>query len=318
MDNTVISSSPHVRSGASVSRIMLDVVIALIPAAIAAVYYFKWNAVIPIVIAVGTAVVTEALIQLLTKKKVTVTDWSAVITGLLVAFNLPPTSIEQWYLPFIGSMFAIAIVKQVFGGLGHNFMNPAAAARVFLVTSFGVQMTAWVNPAAVDAVSNATPLAIIKGLSTDPLPSVTNMLIGNHGGCLGETCAIALIIGGIYLLVRKVITWHVPVMFIGTVGILTFVFGPDGLFTGNVVYHLLGGGLLLGSIYMATDYVTSPVSPVGKIIMGVGCGVIVVVIRLLGGMAEGVAFSIILMNVVTPLIDRWTRPRIYGEVKKSA
>ena len=315
MDNMIITSSPHVRSNASVSRIMLDVVIALVPAAVAAVYYFKFQAALIIAIAVATAVVTEAFIQWLLKRPVTVGDWSAVITGLLVAFNLPPTA--PWYIPFIGSIFAIVIVKQVFGGLGHNFMNPAAAARVFLVASFGQQMTNWFNPA-VDAVSNATPLAIVKGLSTDPLPPVTDMLLGNHGGCLGETCAIALLLGGVYLLARRVITWHIPVAFIGTVGVLTFVFGPDGLFTGNVVYHLLGGGLLLGAVFMATDYVTSPVTSKGRLIMGFGCGVIVVVIRLLGGMSEGVAFSIILMNVATPLIDRWTRPRIYGEVKPNA
>ena len=315
MDNQIISSSPHVRANASVSRIMLDVVIALLPAAIAAVYFFKWQAALIIVIAVATAVVTEAFIQWLWKRPVTVGDWSAVITGLLVAFNVPPTA--PWFIPVIGSMFAIAIVKQVFGGLGHNFMNPAAAARVFLMAAFPGIMSNWLNPAA-DAISNATPLAIVKGLSADPLPSIGNMLLGNHGGCLGETCAIALLIGGIYLLVRGVITWHIPVAFIGTVGVLTFVFGPDGLFTGNVVYHLLGGGLLLGAIFMATDYVTSPVTSKGKLIMGFGCGAIVTVIRLLGGMAEGVAFSIILMNIATPMIDRMTRPRIYGEVKKNA
>jgi len=314
MENTILSSSPHIRHEATTARIMLDVVIALIPAGVAGVIFFGLNAAITIVLAVAAAVLTEALIQLATKKKVTVNDWSAVVTGLIVAYNITPTA--PWYLPVLGSVFAIAIVKQVFGGLGHNFMNPAAAARVFLVTAFGVQMTNW--PVVADAVSNATPLAILKGLSTDPLPSVTNMLIGNHGGCIGETCAIALVLGGVYLLVRRVITWHIPVAFIGTVGILTFVFGPEGLFTGNVVYHLLGGGLLLGAIFMATDYVTSPVTKKGKIIMGVGCGAIVTVIRLLGGMAEGVAFSIILMNIATPMIDRFTRPRIYGEVKKSA
>lgn len=314
MENTILSSSPHIRHEATTARIMLDVVIALIPAGVAGVIFFGLNAAITIVLAVAAAVLTEALIQLATKKKVTVNDWSAVVTGLIVAYNI--TSTAPWYLPVLGSVFAIAIVKQVFGGLGHNFMNPAAAARVFLVTAFGVQMTNW--PVVADAVSNATPLAILKGLSTDPLPSVTNMLIGNHGGCIGETCAIALVLGGVYLLVRRVITWHIPVAFIGTVGILTFVFGPEGLFTGNVVYHLLGGGLLLGAIFMATDYVTSPVTNKGKIIMGVGCGAIVTVIRLLGGMAEGVAFSIILMNIATPMIDRFTRPRIYGEVKKSA
>jgi electron transport complex protein RnfD len=314
MENTILSSSPHIRHEAATARIMLDVVIALVPAGVAGVITFGLNAAITIALAVAAAVLTEALIQLATKKKVTVNDWSAAVTGLIVAYNITPTA--PWYLPVLGSVFAIAIVKQVFGGLGHNFMNPAAAARVFLATAFSVQMTNW--PVVADAVSNATPLAILKGFSTDPLPSVTNMLTGNHGGCIGETCAAALILGGVYLLVRRVITWHIPVAFIGTVGILTFVFGPEGLFTGNVVYHLLGGGLLLGSIFMATDYVTSPVSPKGRIIMGVGCGAIVTVIRLLGGMAEGVAFSIILMNIATPMIDRFTRPRIYGEVKDNA
>ncbi len=316
MENTIISSSPHIREKDTVSGIMRDVIIALMPAVVAAIFYFRMNAAIIILLAVGSAVITEALIQKLTKQKVTINDLSAALTGLIIALNITPTA--PWYIPVIGSMFAVAIVKQVFGGLGHNFMNPAVAARIFLTTAFGVQMTTWINPVTVDAVSTATPLAIIKGTATGDLPSVVNMLIGNHGGCLGETCSIALLLGGVYLLIRKVISWHIPVSFIGTVALLTFVFGPDGLFTGNVVYHVLGGGLLLGAIFMATDYVTSPVSQKGKIIMGVGCGLIVVIIRLLGGMAEGVMFSIALMNLVVPIIDRVTKPKIYGEVKKDA
>ncbi len=312
MENTILSSSPHIRHEATTARIMMDVVIALVPAGIAGVIFFGLNAAITIALAVAAAVLTVALIQLATKKKVTVNDWSAAVTGLIVAYNITPTA--PWYLPVLGSVFAIGIVKQVFGGLGHNFMNPAAAARVFLATAFSVQMTNW--PVVADAVSNATPLAILKGFSTDPLPSVTNMLIGNHGGCIGETCAAALILGGVYLLVRRVITWHIPVAFIGTVGILTFVFGPEGLFTGNVVYHLLGGGLLLGSIFMATDYVTSPITRKGQMIYGLGCGFFTFLFRYFGSMPEAVSVSILLMNILAPTIDRYIIPRKFGDTRE--
>lgn len=315
-EQLVVSSSPHVRSESSVSGIMLDVVIALVPAVIAAAIFFGIRALFIIGISIATAVFTEALIQYLMKKPVTINDWSAVVTGLLLAFNLPPTA--PWWLVVIGSAFAIAIVKQLFGGLGYNFLNPALAARAFLLASWPVRMTAWVQPGA-DAVTTATPLAILKGTeAAGQLPSLMNMFVGNIGGTIGETSALALLIGAAYLLYKRVINWRIPFIYIATVGVLTWILGPDGAFTGQPLYHILGGGLILGAFFMATDYVTSPVTPLGQIIMGLGCGIITVVIRLYGGYPEGVSYSILFMNVAAPLIERYTVPKKFGEVKSRA
>ncbi len=312
MENKLLaSSSPHLRSDETISRVMLDVLIALLPATLASVYFFRFNAIKLIVLAVASAIVAEIICQKAMKRPVTVKDLSAVVTGLLLAFNIPASA--PWWIPVIGSAFAIVVVKQLFGGLGHNFMNPALAARAMLLASWPVIMTNWVSPGA-DAVSTATPLAIMAGdAGSDAiLPSLTDVFFGNIGGCLGETSAALLILGGIYLLYRRVINWRIPFMYIGTVAVLTLVFGLG--FT-DMTYHLFTGGLMLGAFYMATDYSSSPVTPLGQIIFGVGCGIITVAIRLKGGYPEGVSYSIILMNLVAPLLDKYTRPKVFGEVK---
>lgn len=308
----IVSSSPHIRSYESTGRIMRDVVIALLPATAAGIYYFGMGALKVIIVSIVAAVATEAIVQKLRKKPVTINDWSAVVTGLLLAFNIPSTA--PWWLPAIGAIFAIAIVKQAFGGIGHNFMNPALAARAFLLASWPVQMTNWVSPGP-DAVSTATPLALIQGVEAtgQQLPSIMDLFIGNVGGCIGETSALALILGGIYLVYRGVITPRIPVIYILTVAVLTLIFG--GFDFQYMIYHIFAGGLMLGAIYMATDYSSSPVTPKGQVIFALGCGIITTIIRMFGGYPEGVSYSILLMNVATPLIDKYTSPRIFGEVK---
>ncbi|MFA5524428.1 MAG: RnfABCDGE type electron transport complex subunit D [Tissierellales bacterium] len=313
MDNRLIaSSSPHIRSDETVSRIMLDVIIALLPATLASVYFFKLNAFMLIALSVASAVATEAIFQKARKKPITINDLSAVVTGLLVAFNIPASA--PWWIPVIGSAFAIAIVKQFFGGLGHNFMNPALAARAMLLASWPTIMTDWVKPG-VDAVTTSTPLAILKGQAEGTLPSLTDMLLGNVGGSLGETSAILLIIGGIYLLYRGVINWRIPFTYIGTVAVIMLAFGGG---VENTAYHLLAGGLMLGAFFMATDYSSSPVTRKGQIIFGIGAGLLTAIIRLKGGYPEGVSYSILLMNIVAPLIDKYTSPKVFGEVKQNA
>lgn len=311
----IASSSPHIRSSESINKIMRDVVIALLPATLAGIYFFRFDAVKVIFLAILSAVVTEAVIQKVRKQEVTINDWSAVVTGLLLAFNLPATA--PWWLPVIGSVFAIAIVKQAFGGVGHNFMNPALAARAMLLASWPVQMTNWVSPG-TDAVSTATPLALISGGEgvAEALPSIGDLFIGNTGGCIGETSAVFLILGGIYLVYRGVITPRVPVIYISTVAVLTFVFGGFSLY--YMIYQVFAGGLMIGAIYMATDYASSPVTPKGQAIFALGCGIITSIIRLYGGYPEGVSYSILLMNVASPLIDKYTSPRVFGEVKQNA
>lgn len=308
----IVSSSPHIRSDQNIGRLMRDVVIALLPATLTGIYYFRFGAVKVILFAILSAVITEAAIQKIRKQEVTINDWSAVVTGLLLAFNIPASA--PWWLPVVGSVFAIAVVKQMFGGIGHNFMNPALAARAMLLASWPVQMTSWVTPGA-DAVSTATPLAIISGAEAvgANTPSLFQLFIGNHGGCIGETSAIALIIGGIYLVYRGVITPRVPVIYISTVAVLTFIFGGWDL--SFMMYQVLAGGLMIGAIYMATDYASSPVTPKGQVIFALGCGIITSIIRLYGGYPEGVSYSILLMNVASPLIDKYTSPKVFGEVK---
>lgn len=337
MNNTyTVSSSPHITSNESVSRIMLDVIIALIPAAIAAVYFFGWRSALVIAVSVLSSVAAEAIYQKLMKKPITIKDFSAVVTGILLAYNLPPT-IPLWIV-VIGAVIAIVLVKQIFGGIGQNFMNPALAARAILLAAWPVEMTNWQSPvidgvsaatssatssATVDGISSATsgatPLAILKsGGVWAELPPLWDVFIGKIGGCIGEISALALLIGAAYLLIRRVISWRIPITFIATVGLLTWIFGNDGLFTGHGLYHIFSGGLILGAFFMATDYPTSPVTPKGQIIMGIGCGIITTVIRLVGGYPGGVSYSILIMNVATPLIERYTRPRIYGEVRGNA
>lgn len=306
-----VSSSPHIRASHSTSSIMRDVVIALLPALAAGIIFLGVNAAILALICVVTCIITEALLQkFVMKTTVTVSDLSAVVTGLLLAFNLPVTA--PWWLAVIGSVFAIAIVKQCFGGIGQNFINPALAARAFLLASWPTRMTS--SAFVTDTFTAATPLAMLKSgeVAAGGLPSYMDLFMGNVGGCIGEISALALLIGGIYLIVRQVISWRIPVIFIATVMVITFAAGQDP------IYHVLGGGLMLGAFFMATDYASSPVTVKGQIIYAVGCGVIASVIRLWGGYPEGVSYSILLMNVATPLIERFTMPGIYGEVKGDA
>ncbi len=320
MDNNLIaSSSPHLRSNETISRVMLDVLIALLPAAIGSIWFFGLDAVILISLAIGAAVISEWICQRVMNRPVSINDLSAAVTGLLVAFNIPPTA--PWWIPVIGSAFAIIIVKQLFGGLGHNFMNPALAARAMLLASWPVTMTNWIQPGtqvSADAVSSATTLAILSGDSKAALPSLTDVFFGNVAGCLGETSAFLLIIGGIYLLYRGVINWRIPFTYIATVAVFTLVFGEAfavDLDPTRMIYHILAGGLMLGAFYMATDYSSSPISARGQVIFGIGCGLITIVIRLQGGYPEGVSYAILLMNLAAPLIDKYTKPKVFGEVK---
>jgi len=286
---------------------MRDVVIALCPATIYGIYIFGMNALVIVMLSILSAIATEAGIQKMRKQKVSINDWSAVITGLLLAMNIPSTA--PWWLPVIGSAFAIAIVKHCFGGLGHNFMNPALAARAMLMASWPVQMTTWVAPGP-DAVTAATPLGIIKEGLGEKLPSLWDMLIGNSGGCIGETSTLLLILGGLYLLYRGVLKVRIPAFYIGTVAVLTLLFyGFDFNF---MVMQLLAGGLILGAVFMATDYASSPINPKGQIIFAVGCGILTVIIRKYSPLPEGVSYSILLMNVAAPLIEKYTSPKVFG------
>lgn len=317
LDSTMfrVTSSPHIRSGETTQRIMLDVIIALMPALFAGIYYFGMRSLIVTLVAVVFAVATEVAMQKILKRPVTVNDLSAVVTGILLAFNVPSTA-PLWMVA-IGSIFAIAVAKHCFGGLGHNFINPALAARAMLLASWPVRMTssAFVSPGA-DAVSSATPLEALSLGTVENLPSLMDLFVGNVAGCIGETSALALLIGGLYLLYRGVISFTTPVAYIGTVAVLSFVLG--GFDPYIAIYHVLAGGLFLGAIFMATDYSSSPMTAKGQVIMGLGAGILTTLIRFYGAYPEGVSYSILLMNVATPLIDRFTMPKKFGEVKKSA
>lgn len=311
----IVSGTPHVRSKESIQSIMRDVVIALIPASVMGIYYFGIKALMLIAISIVSAVVFEWGYEKILKKPITVNDFSAVLTGLLLALNLPATA--SWWVPVVGAFVAIVLGKQFYGGLGQNFINPALIGRAFLVAAYPTQTTGSAfatGRMVVDASTYATPLAELKaGTAVINGEAIKNALIGNVGGCIGETCAIALIIGGIYLLVKHVISWRIPVVYIVVVFILTSIMRGYGVMGG--VYEIFLGGLMLGAIFMATDYVTSPISAKGQIIFAVGCGLITSLIRVYGGYPEGVSYSILIMNLAVPLIDRCTRPRIFGEVK---
>lgn len=305
-DMLIVSQSPHIRSDESVNRTMLDVIIALVPAMIGSVYFFGLDAIRLLLVTVVAAVVFEYGIQKMFKKPIRITDLSAVVTGVLLALNLP--SGTPWWVAVFGAGFAIIIVKEFFGGIGQNFMNPALGARAALVASWPGIMTAYTNP---DGISAATPLSILKA-GEGSLPAIQRMVFGDIGGVIGETSAILLLIGGLYLIARNVIDWKVPVLYIGTTAVVLTVLGVD---PGNLIYHVLGGGLIIGAFFMATDYSSSPVTPKGKIIFAVGCGLLTAIIRVLGGLPEGVSYSILIMNVATPLIEKFTGPRVFGEVK---
>lgn len=303
MSELFVSVSPHIHSPRTTQTIMRDVLIALCPALIASCVIYGLRALLVTVVCVVSCVLLEGLYQKGIKQPITIQDGSAAVTGMLLAMNLPVT-IPLWQAVF-GCLVAIIVVKQLFGGLGKNFANPAIVGRVVLFLAFTGSMTNWVYP---DAVSSATPLALLSAGATDQLPTLWNMLWGWHGGCLGETCSIALLLGGVYLIVRKVITWHIPVAFVGTVFVLTALLGQ------HPVYQVLSGGLLLGAFFMATDYVTSPPTPWGKVVFGVGCGLITVLIRVWGSYPEGVSFAILLMNILNPYITSWTRNKPIGGV----
>ncbi len=317
----VVSSSPHIRTNETTGTIMRDVLIALAPALLCGVVYFGIRAIYLTAVSVLACVGFEYLWQKVTKKTVTVSDGTAVVTGVLLAMNVPVTA--PWWMIVVGAFVAVIIAKQLFGGTGHNFVNPALAGRAFMLASWPVLMTRWVLPFTTgfvipsDLVSSATPLAILKGTEAGQLPPLTDMLIGNIGGCIGETSAIALLIGAVYLFIRRVISPRIPLCFVGTVAVLSFIFSSGDLSAiDSVAYNVLSGGLLLGAIFMATDYVTSPITAKGQVIMGIGCGIITFVIRRLGGYPEGVSYAILLMNIVTPLIDKYCRPKKFGMVKK--
>ncbi len=315
-----VSASPHKRAKATTQSIMLDVIIALIPSLIASVVIFGLRALLITVVSVAVCVLTEYVFRKLLKRNNTISDLSAVVTGMLLAFNMP-SGIPIWMV-VIGDLFAIIIVKQCFGGIGQNFVNPAIAGRIFMLLSFG-KMMEWSEPLAgimnlsgVEALSGATPLAKMAAGETD-LPTLTQMLLGVRGGCLGETCIIAIVIGGVYLVARGVIKPTIPVSYICTVAVIMII----AMFVKNeswsfVWYQLLSGGLFLGAIFMATDYTTSPISTKGKIVYGIGCGLLTCLIRLFGSLPEGVSYSIILMNVLTPLIEKFTTPKPFGTPKK--
>ncbi len=306
-----VSSSPHVRGKQTTRSIMTDVLIALLPAAVLSVIFFGSKSIMLILVCIATCMLSEFVVEKITKREVTVKDMSAAVTGMLLALNLPINA--PWWVAMIGSAFAIVVAKQLFGGIGHNFVNPALVARALLVASWPTLMTgAAYLPA--DAIASATPLGIVKEGLSEALPTIMQMFVGGPGkyGCIGEISALALIIGGIYLILRKVISYRIPVFYIGTVAVFCLIAGKD------IPFNLFAGGLMLGAIFMATDYTTSPSTPLGEIIYAIGCGLITCIIRFYGGYPEGVSYSILLMNVATPLIDKYIRAKKYGEVKKHA
>ena len=324
----VVSSSPHMKSSLTIEKAMRDVLLALIPALGLAVYFFGLPAIGVVGTGVLTAILSEAACQKIRGREITVRDGSAAITGLLLAFSLPSTT-PLWIVA-IGSAAAIVLGKQFFGGLGHNVFNPALVGRAILLASWPAAVTSYVLP--IDGVTSATPMETMKGIAQlgsasaaavdefmVQLPSLWQMFSGNIAGCLGETSALALLVGAAYLFYRGHIDWRIPGTYIGTVFVLTAIFG---FYTGRgsfiyPLYHLLGGGLILGAFFMATDWVTSPITQRGKIIFGLGCGILTVVIRLWGGYPEGICYSILLMNCATPLIDRYTKPKVYGRRKNA-
>lgn len=315
-DKFVLTTSPHIHSQELTSRAMWSVFCALVPAGAAGVIFFGVSALKIIIVSVLSCVLSEALIQKLTGKKAAIADGSAALTGLLLAYNLS-SAVPLW-IPVVGGFFAIAICKHAFGGLGANIFNPALAARAFLLASWPKQMTTFLMPSSIDAVTQATPLAMFKegGMSlADMGLSYWDLFIGRRGGCLGELCALSLLAGAVYLLWRKYIWWQTPAGFILTVGVLSWIFAPAGFLKGDFLFSILTGGVLLGACFMATDYVTSPLSRKGHLVFGAGCGLFTFLIRRFGGYPEGVSYSILIMNAFVPLIDRYIRPRIYGSVK---
>lgn len=325
----ILSNSPHFHSGESIAGTMHTVILALIPATLVGIYYFGLSALWVTFLAISTCLVAEAGIQKILKKKITIFDGSAALTGILLAMNLPPTS--PWWIVVLGSIIAMTMGKHIYGGLGFNPYNPALVARVVLLISFPLQMTTWAGPqpilnrsADADSLTGATPLGLMKESimlngNLDSLKEVSSfgLFIGNSGGSLGEVSAIALLLGGFYLMYKGYITWHIPVSFIGTAAMFSTIFWLiDPTRYADPLFHVLAGGMILGAFFMATDYVTSPMTTTGMLIFGVGCGLITMIIRLWGGYPEGVSFAILLMNSATPLIDRYTVPKRFGSKTK--
>ena len=310
MENLITSASPHIHSGASTRRIMLDVIIALLPAAIASAVIFGMRANVILLTCIVSAVLAEALFNLITRRAQTVGDLSAVVTGLLLGLNLS-TNVPVWQC-VIGSVFAVVVVKALFGGLGRNFANPAITARVFMLIAFS-SVAGGAMPAVVELEASATPLEQLAN-GASQLPSLLDMFIGTYGGAIGETCTAALLLGFIYLLVRKVIRWHIPVVFIGTVFVCSLIASGDVEYA---LYQILGGGLFLGAIFMATDYVTCPITTKGKVVFALGCGLITFIIRYFCAYPEGVSFSILIMNLLVPYIERFTGNKPLGGSKNA-
>lgn len=302
-----VSSSPHVRNKITTQNLMFDVAIAMIPASVYGVWQFGMHALLVLIATVVSCVLSEYVYEKLMKKPITVSDGSAVVTGMILALNMPP-EIPLW-IPFLGGIFAIIVVKQLYGGLGQNFMNPALAARCFLLISFTGQMSAFT----LDGWTGATPLAVLKAGGT---VDTAAMFIGKIPGTIGEVSVIALLIGGIYLVVKKVISLRIPLTYILTTAVFVFIFGQQDL--GYVLAHICGGGLIFGAFFMATDYVTSPITPKGQIVFGILLGILTGLFRIFGGSAEGVSYAIIISNLLVPLIERFTLPTPFGkEGKKS-
>ena len=310
-NNLIMSSSPHIHTNVTTRRIMLDVIIALMPATILGGFFFGWYATVVVAVAVLSAVIAEWVFEKILKKRNTVGDLSAVVTGLLIGLNMPP-QIPIWMV-VVGSAFAIIIVKQMFGGLGKNFVNPALAARCFMLIAWTGAMTTFQTPL-TDAVSSATPLAIMKDGATGTMPTLLQCFLGVKAGTIGEVSGIALIIGFVYLLARRVVSVKIPAAYILSFAVLTFLFGKNALDINYLAYQILTGGLLLGAFFMATDYTTTPTTSKGMIIFGIGCGALTFLIRRFGGYPEGVSFSILLMNLASPLIERFTIPKSFGNI----
>lgn len=316
----LVNSSPHIRSPETTSRIMWTVFLCLLPSGFVSIYVFGISVLWIIISALLGALVTEHGFCLIQKKSFTILDGSAALTGLLLAYNLPAQS--PLWMPFLGSFIAIAIGKMIFGGLGYNIFNPALIGRVFLMASFPRLMTRWPAPLQVDAVTAPTPLAVFRdtfsGTHVFSQTEIINysfrdLILGFRGGCIGEACILALVIGAIFLMLKGYISWHIPFSFIGTVALLSWIFGGKQWCSGDILLPVLSGGLVLGAFFMATDYVTCPITKKAQVLFGIGCGVITTVIRLWGGYPEGVSYAILLMNIITPLIDKFIVPKRFGK-----
>ena len=310
MNKLKVSVSPHIHSRVTTQKIMLDVIIALVPAAVAGCIIFGIRSLFVMLTSVAATVIAELLFCLACKREITIYDLSAVVSGLILALSLPVT-MPLWQVA-VGAVFAIIIAKCIFGAIGPNFANPAVTARVFMIIAFSKTVAATAVPKGVDAVSAATPLVILEGTAEGELPSILDMLIGKRAGAIGETCVIALVIGGIYLMIRRVISWHTPVAFVASTFVFILIFAGDPK---TALYHTLLGGLFIGAIFMATDSSTTPTNTLGKVVFGIGAGFITSVIRIWGSLPEGVSYAILLMNILTPYIEKLTRKKPLGGEK---